>query len=495
MCWFVALSQLISKIIVYCCELKSDLDILYQYKIMSGDHAMSIFRCPKCGHIQETPQKYMDKLVRCPKCQGENRVVDTVGFIQKIISAYKEKQSKIATLSEDITKLQESISQSNKATLIAQEDIEQQKKRHQSQVEKLKNQIRSTDTKLAKIDSDYHKLIESERRQKERYKKEIGIPKPNKNSPTIDIADTTPAVHNISNMDGFAPPNTHQSIEDWFAKKSIQIDINMDAIDTKGFFDEVAIYLGNHFDILQTVLEQIRYIQRKGYDTVKIPLEKKTKEEILVISKFCKEIYEYSFAARSYHDKKKNAIYLEIQKATKIINFFNGMWMEWYIYMMILEFFKKRDTQSNPARGIKLTYPNRDKNELDIFFIADNTPICIECKSGEFRGDIDKYLKLKKRLNLTKEQFIICIIGVDDSKTDGLTSTYDITFKNQNNLLEHIDQTLKRAQENERIIAENTDKIIRSQANPITPRATIQPKKPPQKESGFLKGFMSSFKK
>jgi len=69
---------------------------------------------------------------------------------------------------------------------------------------------------------------------------------------------------------------------------------------------------------------------------------------------------------------------------------------------------------------------------------ADNIPVCIECKSGEFRHDIDKYLSLRKRLNLNKGQFIICVFGLSQEQASCMTSMYDLTFVNERSLVRQI---------------------------------------------------------
>ena len=90
-----------------------------------------------------------------------------------------------------------------------------------------------------------------------------------------------------------------------------------------------------------------------------------------------------------------------------------------------------------------MTFPNEDSNELDIFFLADNRiPICIECKSGEFRNHIDKYSKIRKRLKIEKSQFLLCVVGLSQEQTQGLTSMYDITFVNEINFIQHIENLL-----------------------------------------------------
>ena len=92
---------------------------------------------------------------------------------------------------------------------------------------------------------------------------------------------------------------------------------------------------------------------------------------------------------------------------------------------------------------IEINFANDDKNELDIFFIANDIPICIECKSGEFRPYIEKYSKLRKRLKMDKSQFLFCVIGLDSIQTQGFSGTYDVTFVNEKNLFSHLEWVLK----------------------------------------------------
>ena len=54
----------------------------------------------------------------------------------------------------------------------------------------------------------------------------------------------------------------------------------------------------------------------------------------------------------------------------------------------------------------------------------------------------NKYLKLKKRLNIYKDNFIVCIFGLTEEQTIGMTSMYDITFTNEANLITHIENNI-----------------------------------------------------
>lgn len=247
----------------------------------------------------------------------------------------------------------------------------------------------------------------------------------------------------IYNSKVLTQADKYEPIVQWFEKRQIQIQINQEAVDTTGFFDEISLSIGNNYNVLEFVTDQIKYIQNKGYTNVKLDISKKSPEEIKQIKAFCKEMYDYSFVAKYFYQKKDKIIRLTLQKAPNIRNFFNGIWMEWFTLMKLLEFFGEKKINPSCMRSLNISFSNGISYELDIFFLTkNNIPVCIECKSGEFRQDIDKYLKLRKQLNIEKNQFVICIFGLSEKQTQGMTSMYDLTFTNETNLISHIEKII-----------------------------------------------------
>ena len=243
----------------------------------------------------------------------------------------------------------------------------------------------------------------------------------------------------IHNTTIFSETNRFSPIIQWFKKQNIQVQIDPDAVDTTGFFDEIALLLGNNFDVLGFVTNKIKYIQSKGYTNVKLELSKKNQKEIQQITSFCKALYDYSFVAKYRYHKKDKAIHLTLQTAPKIRTFFNGIWMEWFILIRLFELFRDKKIAPACSRSLSISFSEGKSNELDIFFLTEKEiPICIECKSGEFRQDINKYLSLRKQLNLEKNQFIVCVFGLSQEQAQGMTSMYDLTFVNESTLIEHI---------------------------------------------------------
>lgn len=243
----------------------------------------------------------------------------------------------------------------------------------------------------------------------------------------------------LGNTDQLASEAQHGPIYDWFAKKQITAQANIRGVDTSGFFDEVAEAIGANLPVLREVLERIRWSQQKEYASTAIHLDKKSPEDAKALSTFCQQLYDFSFVAKCFHNKPENNVRLILQTAPAIRDFFNGKWLEWHALMSSLRYAKERGKRFSCARGLNIVLQDRDSYELDVFILIDGQiPICIECKSGEFRQDIDRQLTLKKRLNIDDKHFVMCIAGLSDENAKAFSAMYQMAFVNERLLGEHL---------------------------------------------------------
>lgn len=248
----------------------------------------------------------------------------------------------------------------------------------------------------------------------------------------------------LHNTNILAQGTNLEPLAKWFEKREIDTIFDPDAADTTGFFDEIALKLGDNFEVLSYVTNQIKYVQGKGYKNVKLDVSNKSVKEIQSINSFCKELYEYSFVAKHFYQKKDKVIRLTLQTAPRIRKFFDGYWMEWFTLIKLLYLFQETKMAPACTRSLKVSFKGGKSNELDIFVLSNaGVPVCIECKSGEFRHDIDKYLDLRKRLGISKRQFIICVFGLSDEQATGMTSMYDLTFTNQSSVVDCVAEALR----------------------------------------------------
>ncbi len=91
------------------------------------------------------------------------------------------------------------------------------------------------------------------------------------------------------------------------------------------------------------------------------------------------------------------------------------------------------------ARNLVLDF-GKEKAELDVFGLVGGLPVCIECKSGEFRSRIERYQELRKKLGLDSRAFIVCVAGLEDGSLTGLSSMYKLTFVNESTLPQHLEK-------------------------------------------------------
>jgi len=256
--------------------------------------------------------------------------------------------------------------------------------------------------------------------------------------------EAAPAPHeladiDLANTDILASELQHGPIYDWFRKKQIKVQADMRGVDTSGFFDEVAEVIGANLPVLKDVLERIRWSQQKEHASATINLDKKSAQDARAISSFCQQLYDFSFVAKCFHNKAENNVRLILQTAPTIRNFFNGEWLEWHALMSCLRYAKERQRRFSCTRGLNLTLNNGDPYEIDVFMLIDgNTPLCIECKSGEFRQNIDRYLALKKRLGLDARQFVMCIAGLSEENAKAFSAMYELSFVNERGLGGHL---------------------------------------------------------
>ncbi len=242
-------------------------------------------------------------------------------------------------------------------------------------------------------------------------------------------AATASAASAFPTLDATPATAPHTALAQWFAQKNIQATIDPSAADTSGFFDEAAAELGDDYLLFADLLDRVRYSYRKSYTNVNLELGKLSQKDGQTITRFCRSLYEHTFFARYHYQKPEKIVRLTLQTAPAVRQFFEGGWLEWYALMQALSARERRSVTLSYARGVKVTFPNEDLHELDVLLQPEGQePICIECKTGEFRRDIDKYVRLNKRLGLPKSRFILCCTDLNEEQAQGLSAMYDLSF-------------------------------------------------------------------
>lgn len=242
----------------------------------------------------------------------------------------------------------------------------------------------------------------------------------------------------LHNTDLFASATWHKEIVDWFNGRQIQVRPNLDAVDTTGFFDEVAVEIGDNHELFSEVIDKIRWGQQRNVPNFSLKLGERSQKEGQAINAFCRRLHEHTFLSKYYYQKAEKIGRGSIQSSPAIRNFFAGEWLEWYALMKLMGFLQENKRAFSCTRNLSVAFPNEDLHELDVFFLVEGAPLCIECKTGEFRQDLDKYQRLGKRLGIERSRFILCGTGLTNEQAAGLSSMYEMSFVNPTGLLPHI---------------------------------------------------------
>lgn len=350
---------------------------------------MAILWCNKCGYFREVRNEYTGKSVSCPQCRQPSTVHDTIQILKSIVQKYREQNRVLKHLKELLSSPQ------RRPTAGRDPSPEPPPAFHEAE-------------------------------------EPAGV------EPRL-LADID--IHNTTTL---ADPDQYAPIAAWMKNRRISLDINHQALDTTGFFDEVAIRMGDNYETLKPVGDRLKYSHQRGHTNVKLSLSKSSREDIETITGFCRELHDYSFVSKYYYHRKDRSIHMVLQPAPAIVRFFIGEWMEWFVFMKILNSLREHGIPVACLRGFHVNLPNGDRREIDGFFLIRNLiPLCVECKSGEFRQDIGKFSDLRRKLNLERHQLLVCAIGLKEAQIRGFNSMYDVTFANEANFLQHVRQLVQ----------------------------------------------------
>ncbi|MDP1659486.1 MAG: hypothetical protein Q8L73_09085 [Methylotenera sp.] len=259
-----------------------------------------------------------------------------------------------------------------------------------------------------------------------------------KDSPSANLEQAS-EIFDIHNSNMLSSDVQHAPIIEWFKTKNITATANIEAVDTTGFFDEAAVAIGSDYELLGEVCERIRYAQQKEFNSNLIYLDKKSKEDVKALEAFILRLYDHSLIARCISNKKEKNIRIVLQNAPSVRRFFAGDWLEWYALMIGLRICQERKIEYSCARNMTLSFPSNENRELDVFFLINKSlPLYIECKAGDFRQELDKYVALRKRLHIEQKFFILCVADLDSEQCKGLSAMYGMTFVNTQMLGQHL---------------------------------------------------------
>lgn len=342
---------------------------------------MPIYRCNQCGFVSEEASSPIGTQMPCARCGTAATVFGTVFYVEKLVERYFSALREIKAL---------------------------------QQPDATPNETSGADVA------------------------------PSQESPAPEASALQDV--NLHNTSLLATAEQHAPLQAWFASRQIETHFDFAQADTSGFFDDAARMVGNGYTLFAELMDRVRFAYRKSHSWVNLELANLPQKDAQAINTLCRQLYSHTFFARYHYQKPEKIVRLTLQTATAVRQFFDGGWLEWYAFIALIEQAQQGGVAFSCARGVKVVFPNEDLHELDVVCLpSGQPPICIECKSGEFRRDIDKYLRLRKRLGIDRNRFVICAADLTQEQASGLSAMYELTFVNLETLTPHLTTLLQPA--------------------------------------------------
>lgn len=220
----------------------------------------------------------------------------------------------------------------------------------------------------------------------------------------------------------------------WLADHKITVKTYKQHSAADAIFDQVAIFLGERFDSVRKVHDQIRKTLSSG-SSFKVNFSACTQEEIANSTQLCTILHEYAFLSSYRYHKNSKTISATPQRVGNVINFFSGGWFERFVFLKITSMLQEAQADYMFLLNPQISLPCGDDFELDLFFLVNNEPFWIECKTGDYQPHIVKYSNVRKTLAIPKERSILAILGISDQLTAQLSNVYSVMVGNENNFL------------------------------------------------------------
>jgi len=235
----------------------------------------------------------------------------------------------------------------------------------------------------------------------------------------------------------------HAPLRAWFKARQIEVAFDVGNVNMAGYFDDAARLLGERHDLFGELIDRVCWSYRKVHTGLNLELARLPQKDAQALNQLCRDFYSHTFFSRYHYQKAEKVVRLGLQSAPAVRSFFEGGWLEWYALTEVLAVWGAGQPRMplSVARGARVTFANEDVQELDVLALAgDRPPVCIECKTGEFRRDLDKLLRLRKRLGLPRERFIVCAIDLDDAQAGSLSAMYEMSFVTLRSLRPHLER-------------------------------------------------------
>jgi hypothetical protein len=207
-------------------------------------------------------------------------------------------------------------------------------------------------------------------------------------------------------------------------------------------------------------LDHIRHAYKQGWGTANLMLTLNDVQDRTMLTRLAFELYMAGFFLSLNSDLRKNTLSVELNPDQKARKFFEGDWLEYWLYFHLAKMCQVENLLFLTLRGLIIEGPSRKPVKLDLACLVNNTTlISIACCTRDHRTESDRLRELHNLLAKPDTHFLICEPMSDIVRASELTTLYKLPFLN-------LESTIMRLQE-----------LLTNVKNPPAPQLTAPEQK------------------
>ncbi len=204
---------------------------------------------------------------------------------------------------------------------------------------------------------------------------------------------------------------------DWLERRQLRIAPPPPPIQhVDDHYNRLALYLGDHYAVLKDFHAAMKRAMHQADDSQRNIFEFVFRNDLdfRIGTKFCAEL-QRAFLAEGDFRPRPGRKFLKGKLAEDAVlrGFLDGKWFERFVYQKMAQTLTEKGLDHACLLNAKILAPLTGKTEaeLDMVFLIEGQPICIECKSGQYKQeDARKFAQYAEKLNLAKPCAIFVVL-------------------------------------------------------------------------------------
>jgi hypothetical protein len=181
-------------------------------------------------------------------------------------------------------------------------------------------------------------------------------------------------------------------------------------------YNQLALYLGDHYAVLKDFHAAMKRAMHHADDSQRNLFEFGFRNDLdfRISTKFCAEL-QRAFLAEGDFRPRPGRKFLKGKLAEDAVlrGFLDGKWFERFVYQKMAQTLTEKGLDHACLLNARILAPLTGKTEaeLDMVFLIEGQPICIECKSGQYKQeDARKFAQYAERLTLDRPCAIFVVL-------------------------------------------------------------------------------------